>query len=89
MRRTEVLKRPFGRFVHSAVKTIKECEHFKGGSHLSTKLPQRCMFTSSQKLYPDSGKQQDLKRFLEEVSCLRESRCQLSAIVHFNNIKLY
>lgn len=67
MRRTDVLKQPLGRFVHSAVKTIKECEHFKHGGYLRTKLPQRCMFTSSRKLYPDSGKQQDLKRFLEEI----------------------
>ena len=87
MRRTDVLKRPFERFVHSAVKTIKDCEHFKHGGHLGTKFPQRCMFTSSQKLYPDSGKQQDLKRFLEEVSCVHKSRL---SIAHFlNTIKLY
>ena len=80
MRRTDVLKQPFGRFVHSAVKTIKECERFKHGGHLRTKLPQRCMFTSSRKLYPDSGKQQDLKRFLEEVSCVHKKRL---SFVHF------
>ena len=86
MRRTDVLKQPLGRFVHSAVKTIKECEHFKHGGYLRTKLPQRCMFTSSRKLYPDSGKQQDLKRFLEEVSCVYNS--QLS-IVHFWSSKSF
>lgn len=87
MRRTDVLGRPFGRFVHSrAVKSIKDCEHFKYGGCLSAKLTERCMFTSSQKLYPDSGKQQDLKRFLEEVSCFHKSRL---SIVHFGSVKLY
>lgn len=86
MRRTDVLKQTLGRFIHSAVKTIKECEHFKHGGHLSTKLPQRCMFTSSRKLFPDSGKQQDLKRFLEEVSCVHKSRL---SIEYFDTLKLY
>ena len=65
--------RPFGCLVHyRGSKTVKDCE-LKYGGHLSRNVPERCMFTSSQKLFHDSSKQQDLRRFLEEVSYLHES----------------
>lgn len=73
MRRTHVLGRPFGRLVHCrASKTVKDCE-LKYGGHLRRKVPERCLFTSSQKQFHDSSKQQDLRRFLEEVSCVHEA----------------
>lgn len=57
--------RPFGRLVHCRARKTKE---FCVGN-IGRKPSQRCMFTSSQKLalFPDSSKQQDLRRFLEEI----------------------
>lgn len=75
MRRTQVLGR-FGRLVHcrtGKIKTVKDCDLLKYGGYLSRNLPERCMFTSSQKLFHTSSKQQDLRRFLEEVSAGHES----------------
>ena len=70
MRGTHVFGRPFGRLVSCRSGKIKGV--FKGSN--CNKPPERCLSSSSQnlKLFSDSSKQQDLRRFLEEVKSLYE-----------------
>ena len=65
MRRTQVFRQPFGRLVRcrSRNKTVTACGHFK------TELPGRRVISSNRELFHSSSyQQQDLRRFLEEVS---------------------
>lgn len=65
MRGTHVFGRPFGRLVSCRSGKIKGV--FKGSN--CNKPPERCLSSSNQnlKLFSDSSKQQDLRRFLEEI----------------------